>query len=88
MRDVAGELAPLMRPGDLVLVGMPEQSPLAWYYLPAGLRYATTMGPVSDPSYMNWVNAYSRLKDTTPRTALNSLVAGMAPASGSYTRGR
>ena len=87
MRDVAGELAPLMRPGDVVLVGMPEQSPLAWYYLPAGLRYATTMGPVRDPSYVNWDNAYSRLTDTNPRPALNSLVATMTPGQRlMYTR--
>ena len=50
MRDVAGELAPLMRPGDMVLRGAPEQAPLAWYYLPAGLHFATTDGPVRDPA--------------------------------------
>jgi mannosyltransferase len=79
MRDVAGELAPYMRPGDVVLVGMPEQSPLAWYYLPAGLRFATTMGPVKDPSYMNWVNAYTRLKDASPQIEFTSLVASLKP---------
>jgi hypothetical protein len=79
MRDVAGELAPYMRPGDVVLVGMPEQSPLAWYYLPAGLRFATTMGPIKDPSYMNWTNAYTRLKDANPQTTLNALLASLKP---------
>ena len=34
MRDVAGEMGPLLHPGDLVIVGQPEQVPLAWYYLP------------------------------------------------------
>ena len=34
MRDVAGEMAPRLHPGDLVIVGQPEQVPLAWYYLP------------------------------------------------------
>jgi hypothetical protein len=79
MRDVAGEVAPYMRPGDLVLVGEPEQAPLAWYYLPAGLRFATTMGPVSDPSYMNWDNAYTRLANADPRTTLARLVASLRP---------
>ncbi len=79
MRDVAGELAPYMRPRDLVLVGEPEQAPLAWYYLPAGLRFATTIGPVKDPSYMNWVNAYSVLKDSNPKAVLTSLVATLKP---------
>lgn len=79
MRDVAGELSPYLRQGDLVLVGEPEQSPLAWYYFPAGLRWATTIGPVSDPSYMNWANAYTRLKNSSPRAQLDALVASMRP---------
>lgn len=79
MRDVAGELAPYMRPGDLVLVGEPEQAPLAWYYLPAGLRFATTIGEIRDPSYMNWVNAYSELKASNPRAQLTALVASLKP---------
>lgn len=79
MRDVAGELSPYLRPGDLVLVGEPQQSPLAWYYLPGGLRFATLTGPLKDPSYMNWVNAYTRLKDTDPRATLNALVGSLQP---------
>ena len=79
VRDVAGLLAPYMRPGDLVLVGEPEQAPLAWYYLPGGLRYATTIGPLKDPSYMNWVNAYTKLKDSNPKAQLAALVASLKP---------
>jgi hypothetical protein len=79
MRDVAGELAPYLRPGDLVLVGEPQQSPLVWYYLPAGLRFATLTGPLKDPSYVNWVDAYTRLEDTDPRATLNALVASLQP---------
>jgi hypothetical protein len=79
MRDVAGELAPYLHSGDLVLMGQPDQSPLAWYYLPAGLRFATTMGPVSDPSYMNWAGAYSRLQSTDPRRNVQALVATLRP---------
>jgi len=79
LRDVAGELAPLMRPGDTVLVGEPEQVPLAWYYLPAGLRFAALTGPVGDPSTMNWSDAYTRLADATPAATENALVAGLGP---------
>jgi mannosyltransferase len=79
MRDVAGELAPLLRPGDVVLSAAPEQTPLAWYYLPAGLRYATTMGPVADPGAMNWSDAYSRLARADPRRTLDALVATLTP---------
>lgn len=79
MRDVGGELASQVHPGDLVIVGQPESMPLAWYYLPDGLRYASTLGPVRDPSYMNWVNALSRLQNTNWRATLNSLVASVPP---------
>jgi mannosyltransferase len=79
MRDVAGELAPYLHRGDLVLVAAPDQSALAYYYLPAGLRYASLMGPIAHPSYMNWVSAYSRLLDSNPRQTLARLVASLRP---------
>ncbi len=79
MRDVAGEIGPLLHQGDLVVVGQPEQTPLAWYYLPAGLRYANTAGVVPHPSYMNWVNALSRLQHTDPQATLGALVASLRP---------
>jgi hypothetical protein len=77
MQDVAGEIGPLLRQGDLVVVAQPEQTPLAWYYLPAGLRFVTTAGTVSDPSSMNWVNALQRLKTTNPAATLGALVANL-----------
>jgi mannosyltransferase len=77
MRDVGGEMASQLHPGDLVIVGQPEAVPLAWYYLPEGLRYASTIGPVSDPTYMNWVDALSRLQNTRWRATLRSLLAGL-----------
>jgi hypothetical protein len=79
MRDVGGEMAALVHPGDLVVVAQPEQTPLAWYYLPNGLRYATTLGPVSDPTYMNWVFALRRLQATNPRAILMPLIASLKP---------
>ncbi len=79
LRDVSGELAPLMRTGDTVLVGEPEQAPLAWYYLPSGLRFATLTGPLRDPSAMNWSDAYTRLAAASPAATENALVAGLSP---------
>ena len=92
MRDVAGELAPLMHKGDLVIVGQPDVVPLAWYYLPAGLRYANTSGmnsdpavlgpgsgPVLDPQSMYWVNALSRLQQANPSTTEPRLIASLKP---------
>ena len=79
MRDVTGELAPLLRPGDMVLSAAPEQVPLAYYYLPAGLRFASTMGPVGVPGTMNWAGAYSRLLHADPGRTLSALVATLKP---------
>ncbi len=79
MRDVGGEMASLLRPGDLVISGQPEQIPLAWYYLPNGLRYASTLGPVKDPTYMNWVYALKRLQNANPQTILPPLLASLRP---------
>jgi hypothetical protein len=74
MRDVAAEVGPRLHPGDLVVVGQPEQTPLAWYYLPAGLRFANTAGKVGDPSYMDWVDALQRLRSTNPQSTLATLL--------------
>jgi hypothetical protein len=79
VRDVAGEMRPLLHPGDLVIVGQPEQVPLAWYYLPNNLRYASTLGAVSDPTYMNWVYAQKRLGHARPRATLDPLLASLRP---------
>jgi hypothetical protein len=77
MRDVGGEVAPLLHQGDLVVVAQPEQTPLAYYYLPNGLRYATTLGPVRDPTYMNWVFSLRRLRRADPNTILPPLLASL-----------
>jgi len=79
MRDVAAEVAPQLHRGDLVIVGQPEEVPLAWYYLPSGLRYANTLGPVSDPRYMNWVYALRRLRNANPWATLAPLLASVKP---------
>jgi len=79
MRDVAGELGPLLHPGDLVVAGQPEQTTLAWYYLPGDLRFASTSGPIADPRYMNWTAALTRLQNTNPQATLGALVASLKP---------
>jgi hypothetical protein len=79
MRDVGGEMAPLLRTGDLVISGQPEQVPLMWYYLPNGLRYASPLGPVENPTYMNWVFALTRLQQANPQAVLPPLLASLKP---------
>jgi hypothetical protein len=79
MRDIGGEMAPRLHQGDLVIAGQPEEVPLAWYYMPSGLRYANTLGPVGDPRYMNWVYALRRLQNTNPQATLAPLLASLRP---------
>jgi mannosyltransferase len=79
MREVAAQMGPLLRPGDEVVVGQPEQTPLAWYYLPGGLRFANTAGIVSDPRYMDWVKALHRITITSPTATLDRIIATMSP---------
>lgn len=80
MQTIGGQLGPLLHKNDLVIVGQPEQMPLAYYYLPGGLRWSSTIGPVKDPSYMNWVNAMKRYRAAKPANVvpklLNSLKDG------------
>jgi mannosyltransferase len=79
MKDVAAEMSRFLHPGDLVVVGQPEQAPLAWYYMPSGLRFASTAGRVADPSVTNWMGAMNRLQDADPRATLGPLVASLKP---------
>jgi mannosyltransferase len=79
MRDIAGEMGPRLHRGDLVIVGQPEAVPLAWYYLPAGLRFANTTGPVRDNQSMNWVGALPRLQHANPKAVLGRLIASLKP---------
>jgi hypothetical protein len=79
MQGVAGEMAPMLHKGDLVIVGQPESTPLAYYYLPGGLKWASTMGPLRDPSYVNWVNALARYKAENVTSTVDSLLNGLKP---------
>jgi hypothetical protein len=80
MQEIGGELGSHLHAGDLVIVGQPEQTPLAYYYLPGGLRYANTAGGVvADPTYMNWVGALARLRRTNEQAVMRPLLNGLHP---------
>jgi hypothetical protein len=66
-----------LEPGDLVVSTQPEQVPVLAHYLPAGLRYATPLGPVADPDVMDWRNALPRLERTAPDEALVPLLEAL-----------
>ncbi len=77
MQDIGGEMGPLMHTGDLVIVGQPEQTPLAYYYLPGGLRFSSTIGPVKDASYVNWINAMPRFRAAQPTKVLTPMLKNL-----------
>ena len=68
-----------------MVAAQPDPTPLAWYYLPAGLRYATSLGPVKDPSYMDWVDALKRLQHANPRRPRIRWLLASSPASSCST---
>lgn len=79
VRDIGAEAGSLMRPGDLFIAGQPEQTPLGWYYMPGGLRYADSAGPVDDPRHMDWVDAMDRYEAAQPRDVLPRLLDSLQP---------
>lgn len=74
--DLGKIATPQLRSGDLVVVMQPEQTPLIDYHLPVGgLKYATPLGPVKNPSVMDWTDAQERLLASTPERNLDPLLA-------------
>jgi hypothetical protein len=76
---IAQRIGDRIRPGELVVSTQPEQVPVLHYYLPAGLRYATPMGPVPDPTVMDWRDAVVRLRASHTPTQLSPLIRALRP---------
>jgi hypothetical protein len=60
----------------------PEQGPLLAYHLEdlggsAKLRFASPIGAVKNDRVMDWTDGYDKLKDATPATNLNPLLANL-----------
>jgi mannosyltransferase len=83
MKDVAGEMSGDLHRGDLVIVGQPEQTPLAYYYLNDGdgsLKFANTMqGLDNQPTYMDWINALQRYRSADPFKVLPPILDALKP---------
>ena len=74
VRSVASSIQTFVTTGDLVLSTHPEQLPLLAYYLPDGVRYGTSLGPVSDPRVMDWRDALDRLRAAKPGPTASAAV--------------
>ena len=79
VRSVAQSIQTLVTNGDLVISTHPEQLPLLAYYLPDGVRYGTSMGPVQDPRVMDWRDALERLRAAKPYATASAAVDQLAP---------
>jgi mannosyltransferase len=83
MKDIGGELGNQLHKGDLVIVGQPEQTPLAHYYLPDGdnsLEFANTMqGLDNQPSYMDWIDALKRYRNENPFKDVPPILNALKP---------
>ena len=62
-KRVVAEVESLLGPGDLIVSTHPERTTVLDYYLPSGMRYVTSLGPVKDPRYMDWRDALDRLRE-------------------------
>jgi mannosyltransferase len=62
VRTVSADVAPSIRPGDLVVSTQPEQVPALFRYLPKGGVYLTPMGLVPDPRQTDWRDGLARLR--------------------------
>ena len=78
VRPVAATVAPRLAAGDLVIETHPEELPVVYHYLHrVGLRYATTLGAVGDPSFMDWRDVLRRLRTHTTASTLEPLLASV-----------
>lgn len=73
VRGWAEQAALQLDRGDLVFAPIREV-PLLAHYLPDGLRYATTTGPVTDPLAADWRDARERIEATDPASTLAPMV--------------
>jgi mannosyltransferase len=71
MAAVARAVAPLLHPGDAVIVTQTEQLAVARHYLPGYLQYLTPTGPTTDPTVVDWRRIVPRLFAATPCSALS-----------------
>jgi len=62
-KSVVAEVESLLGRGDVVVSTHPERTTVLDYYLPRGMRYVTSLGPVKDPRYMDWRDVLGRLQE-------------------------
>ena len=74
VRAVSTMLQTTVTPGDIVVSAHPEQLPLLAYYLPDGLRYATSIGFQPETRIFDWRDATERLRKARPGPTSDRMV--------------
>jgi hypothetical protein len=77
VREVTTKLGPLLGAGDLVIADF-GRVPVLAHYLPPGLRYAETTGPVADPRTSDQRDATRRLEEGRPTVTLRQPIEALA----------
>ncbi len=77
----AAQVASALQPGDVVLSPDPQLPPLLSHYLPTGLRYFTTAGPVPDERVVDWRGIVERLQDGDPTRTLPAVLDELPPGA-------
>jgi mannosyltransferase len=76
---VAVLLEDRVAPGDIVVSTHPEQVPVAAFYFPDGLRWASGLGWFPDTRIFDWRDALDRYRDAKPRPTANRLIEALEP---------
>lgn len=78
VKEVTTRLGATLRPGDLVVADF-GRVPVLSHYLPAGLRYAETTGPVADERLSDQRDATRRLDEGHPEVTLRPSLDALGP---------
>jgi hypothetical protein len=79
VRSVAASVQTLVTAGDLIVSTHPEHLSVVAYYMPDGVRYADSLGPVEDPRVFDWRDAEPRLAETYAKPTIDRLVRTLEP---------
>jgi mannosyltransferase len=72
--QVDGAMRSRLAPDDLVISTAPSELPVIAYYLPAGMRYASVLGPVRNPQVVDWIDLTGRLAAADPKVTLARII--------------
>ena len=79
LKTVSRTIGPRLQPGDVVIGLEPGQVTTLYHYLPPGMRYATSMGPVRDPGVIDWRDVIDRLEHADVHRNVSRLIDDLPP---------